>query len=373
MTEASQDNETNITTENNDETVTNNDESNTNANNTDDTKANDAKIDDVKDTETNNDNNNNNSNNNDNNNIKSSKKEVSTIILMGDSVLDNFYWLKNQKLDVRQQLLNLYNNKIKVYNFAVDESTSIDVIKGKYPGSYADARDDYGLDPYPINKNGLVKPLNILSNMINSKDLDNNVNKKYIKPTVLLSVGGNDVRELLGELFFADDKQATIQNGLNNLSKNLTTIIEKITQTFKLNIIVVMCYEPYCDFAGSYGITRDMLVNIMTAGFDVLLKHGIQYGLPIIDLSRTFDPWIREHYGSTNIEPSNLSGQFIADLTEFVMNDFDFDNNTKSMVYYGIKNENKGIIKYENNQDGFKSYKNFMKNRKKTDKTQSNM
>lgn len=41
---------------------------------------------------------------------------------------------------------------------------------------------------------------------------------------------------------------------------------------------------------------------------------AVEFRLPIIDLSRTFDPTDKKHYGTTPIEPSNVSGQFIADL-----------------------------------------------------------
>lgn len=46
----------------------------------------------------------------------------------------------------------------------------------------------------------------------------------------------------------------------------------------------------------------------------VLGKLAVEFRLPIIDLSRTFNPHDKTHYGSTPIEPSNVSGQFIADL-----------------------------------------------------------
>ena len=35
--------------------------------------------------------------------------KISQIILMGDSVLDDFYWLENKTLDIRQQIANEYS------------------------------------------------------------------------------------------------------------------------------------------------------------------------------------------------------------------------------------------------------------------------
>ena len=43
-------------------------------------------------------------------------------------------------------------------------------------------------------------------------------------------------------------------------------------------------------------------------GGNVIKKVGLKYKMPIIDLTRTFDPLNREHYGSTAIEPSILGG-----------------------------------------------------------------
>ncbi len=61
------------------------------------------------------------------------------------------------------------------------------------------------------------------------------------------------------------------------------------------------------------------------------------YSLPILDLSRTFDPFDRSHYGSTEIEPSNISGQFICDLVKFIVEDFNWEggDKRKSKLYYG--------------------------------------
>ncbi len=81
---------------------------------------------------------------------------------MGDSVLDNFYWLSDHKKDIKQQILDEYNNKILVTNLAVDESTSYDVLYGTDPSfTYINARNEYGLESYPINKNDKVIPLEI--------------------------------------------------------------------------------------------------------------------------------------------------------------------------------------------------------------------
>ena len=298
-------------------------------------------------------------NDNDNKNDDNDKndenvKQVAThIILMGDSVLDNFYWLKNKKKDVKQQILDTYNNNIKVTNLAVDESTSEDVLYGMDPSwTYIDARKQYGLEPYPIDKNNYDKvcPLDIAEKLINENKININVNKNEIKPTVVLSVGGNDVRVLLFNFNLKE-----IMNGLNKFEINLKEIIEIIINKLKLNLIIVLCYEPYFDFAESYGIKREQLLQIFNIGANKLFNLCNKYNLPIIDLSRTLNPFNRKHYGTTTIEPSNESGQYIVDLIKYINDNYNF-NNKKSKIYYGIKQEENGIIEQDNNDDARNGY-----------------
>ncbi len=46
------------------------------------------------------------------------------------------------------------------------------------------------------------------------------------------------------------------------------------------------------------------------------------------------------------IEPSNLSGQFIVDLVQFVLQKYDFDDiHRESLVFYGLEKESYNIEK----------------------------
>lgn len=56
-------------------------------------------------------------------------------------------------------------------------------------------------------------------------------------------------------------------------------------------------------------------------------NFGKKYNIPVLDLSLTFDPHNRLHYGSTEIEPSNRSNTKIADLIDHV---------TKNYKGYGV-------------------------------------
>ena len=44
------------------------------------------------------------------------KLKATHIILMGDSVIDNFYWLKDRKKDMKQQILDTYKNEVLICN-----------------------------------------------------------------------------------------------------------------------------------------------------------------------------------------------------------------------------------------------------------------
>jgi hypothetical protein len=276
------------------------------------------------------------------------------IILMGDSVLDDFYWLKDKALDVRQQIEDLYNDEVTVTNLAVDESTSSDVLNGMRPSSvYVNDRRNKKLPPYPVDKkrNGKVFPLRIIKRMLESGEMSTEIAGNEIKPTVVLSIGGNDVRAMLSNV-----NQQAIVDGMKQLEMNAEKIIHKLL-TMQMHVIMVICYEPHHEFASGYGLQRDQLLQIMNIGVCNILLLAEKYGLPVIDLSRTFNPFDRSHYGSTVIEPSNKSGQFIADLVQCVFNYFPFNSKKpSSKIYHGTTTSKAGIVEQRNNKMARKTY-----------------
>lgn len=90
--------------------------------------------------------------------------------LVGDSVLDNHYWLDRPADDVRAQTertlrLAYPSRNIQVLNFAVDESTVACVLRGRVPAShYRDGRKKAHMEPYPMDEDGVVRPLQLLRN-----------------------------------------------------------------------------------------------------------------------------------------------------------------------------------------------------------------
>jgi hypothetical protein len=263
-------------------------------------------------------------------------KDESNIALIGDSILDNFYWLTNNKQDLRQELNNLFALG-SVHNFAVDESTIIDVMQGCKPKlQYVMGRKRFFNDnyPYPIDSSsGLVKPLDLLS--------------KHSTDYVVLSIGGNDGRKHLSKLLWSSDSvvEAILADGFID---DIDTLLYCISQ-IQSRIIIVIPYKPhktifehYRSSFGSWFLSSVPVENwIDLSGrldkvYDrlrsVYIEMAMKYNIPIIDLSRTFDHDNKDHYGITPIEPSNLSSRCIAQLIKHIVYEHNF--NGPPRVYY---------------------------------------
>lgn len=176
---------------------------------------------------------------------------------------------------------------------------------------------------YPINKHGKVFPLELIKKYIN-------LNRKNY---VVLSVGGNDSRVCLPSLPQGWEKVwEEMNNPKHNYTNNYKKIVNKLLEMNLTGIILVSVYLPYVDFVG----TKDYLEisKVLEKSKELLFKIAHEFNLPVIDLSKSFDNKNRTHYGSTYIEPSNISSMFIANLVTYVINDFDFEGNV-SKIYSG--------------------------------------
>lgn len=227
-------------------------------------------------------------------------KTMERVALLGDSVLDNFYWLEDKKNDLTNQLSLM---GYEVGNFAVDESQVKDVLRGCIPRDvYSNARHY----PYPVNSNGKVIPLKLVA------DFNPNVS--------VLSIGGNDVRVHLTSLMWGFDNFK--KNVLEPLRENYNKVI--IDLKSKSNkVILVSFYLPYMGPGSIYSLLSLLGPNLANLWTDFFFSIAKEHDLPVINLSSTFDPKNRAHYGSTEIEPSNFSSQCIADLIQYVNNNYD--------------------------------------------------
>ena len=104
--------------------------------------------------------------------------------MLGDSTLDNIVWVKTYDNCIKYQLEQAMPD-IKIINYSADGFTSQDMLSGRCPVISWSERSK--CDLYPSPSSSKFKPLNYLEQLEN--------------PTyALLSVGGNDIREILRDM-----------------------------------------------------------------------------------------------------------------------------------------------------------------------------
>jgi len=212
----------------------------------------------------------------------------------------------------------------RVSNWAVDESTISCVLYGTRPRDvYVSSRDWSGLEKYPTEKDGKVYPLRLLAQSL---------------PThVVLSIGGNDARVAFAESFDLDNIYHSMIN--NGIDRDLRQLIKSIIRSVP-KLILVYVYHPQITMLPMlYWLPPAKVVTELLIRFSPLyFSVAKDFNLPVIDLSRTFNPHDSDDYGSTPIEPSNKSGMYIAKLVEHVLDDFSWGTD-KTKVYWGVPGE----------------------------------
>lgn len=279
-------------------------------------------------------------------------------VLMGDSVLDNFYWLQDPKMDLKHQIEQIMG--VKCTNLAVDECETRGIRSGWVARShYQQARKEHfgGAYPYHLTEGNTSYPLKELDKLLSSKE----------KPRyVVLSVAGNDVRVRLGlasnSLSIVD--KFRIGTGMGNagaLKRAIQPIIDDMRSSGWVSeyrkaiqalvergvcVIPVICYLPGPGFPMPQAGVRMLLDELSKDMLPVMEE----YKLPVIDLSRTFDPTDKADYGiypssvslvaasasvgeTTPIEPSNRSSMYIASLVKHIVENHDWEGD--STLYFG--------------------------------------
>jgi hypothetical protein len=196
-----------------------------------------------------------------------------------------------------------------VKNLAADGFNSTDALNGSRTVISVGLRKAIG-DPVPFDTDGTFRPLKQLSSL-------------EPPPThVVLSIGGNDVREILGDI-------SQLPQIIHTFNSNYPAILEGCLSVTK-NVIIMLQYRPsyYMD-GGGYGV-YDAIGRIPGPGDSVaklnglmqqiyvpVLAHARQHRLAIIDLPRTFDIYQDDLY-EHQIEPSARGGQIIAALAAHI-------------------------------------------------------
>jgi len=223
-----------------------------------------------------------------------------TIILLGDSVLDNFYWLDDPTKDATYTLRSLGHN---VYNYAVDESIITSVIDGIVPASTYRSTRSY---PYPVDDDGVVRPIPLL--LRTSHDMS------------VLSVGGNDLRAKIANIIY----------GIDYFINCVFTPLFYEQYDYVVNcmkargkVVLVAIYSPYLGPGSIYASLKHYHTELFKRIRAFYYIMGRRHNVPVLDLSRTFDPMVRSHYGSTVIEPSNSSSFCLAHCINHIYKYYD--------------------------------------------------
>lgn len=195
----------------------------------------------------------------------------------------------------------------RVVNLAADGFTSQNVLHGASPMLSQHAWAEAG-EAFPIHPEygGVLAPLDALE-ALHSRDPVTHV---------LLSVGGNDVREIL-----------TCMHHLPRIMKDLLENYEAIcTRILNMparpNLILMFQYLP-CVHQTNYGVYQAIgslpgpgtamqkICSLMERIYNPVLNLARQHGLAVVDLPRTLDPYDGELY-RLQIEPSAAGSSVIA-------------------------------------------------------------
>ena len=241
------------------------------------------------------------------------------VILLGDSTLDNVVWLhEDRDQRVSQQLRRALDAEAVVTDLAADGFTSSDVLRGHEPAISRSTRAAVG-EPFPVDVDGVFAPLDALAAVV----------ARTPATHVVLSVGGNDVREILGALH---ELPATVARFHANFAAILARVIE-ITSS-AAHVIIQLQYRPSLDMDRHYGVYAAIdrlpaealglddaasatpllkLHALMERLYLPVVAHARAQGLTVLDMPRTLDPRDSRLYVS-QIEPSALGGRLIAQL-----------------------------------------------------------
>lgn len=228
------------------------------------------------------------------------------VALLGDSTLDNVLWVGSEPC-IPELLAAAVPCAVR--NLAADGFNSTDALQGSAQVISAGLRKDVG-DPVPFGTDRVFRPLDRLAEL-------------SPPPThVVLSVGGNDVREILGNI-------GRLPAIMASFAENYPALVEACLAVTP-NVILMWQYKPSLDQDGCYGVYRaigklpgpgdavDKLNHLMEEIYQPMVALAREHKLPVVDLPRTFDINDGELYRS-QIEPSGKGGAVISALLRHVI------------------------------------------------------
>lgn len=168
---------------------------------------------------------------------------------------------------------------------------------------------------------------------------------------VVLSVGGNDVRHILGNL-------SELPRVIETLHENYPAIVKACLKVTR-NVILMWQYQPAIHMTNygvyqaiekipGYGDAVHKLGKLLERVYKPLNEMAKDLGLPIADLPRSFDIYNSELY-SHQIEPSAFGGEVITSvLSHIVQHDAVDKPSTFYWTFWYCKEE---VYEEENDPD----------------------
>lgn len=241
------------------------------------------------------------------------------VYLIGDGILDNYFWLENKDKDLKKELTLL---NYVAHNYAIEEMKVSDVINGVVPDKKHQNARSY---KYPITKNNKLFCLEELERKTNATDssfvpLYGNFmtfsEKKNVNDMVVISIGGNDIGNNFSNIFMGI---TYFMNAIitPEFIKGYETIIETCKRHCK-KVMLVSIYLPYLGPGSSYGNYGCFAKSIMDIWHNFLHKMAKKYDIPVLDLDRTLNTSDRSHYGTNDTRTSNVSSKCVAECINHI-------------------------------------------------------
>ncbi|MBL7480104.1 SGNH/GDSL hydrolase family protein [Legionella bononiensis] len=260
------------------------------------------------------------------------------IVLLGDSTLDNIDWVDNEEDTVAGKLKQKFQKPDQIIDLSCDGFTTRDVLSGAF-------RDKAVRSPY--HQHTQYYPLSEL--------------KKIDNPShIILSVGGNDLRENL--IILANQSPETrrlqLKSIITGIQQRYLDILNEL-KTIQPNAspIIMLQYSPDStrDLYGIYTLMNllqkdqslsyltilnyyfwgksnkaphnavDELHHLMQTVYAPILKYAKEQNIPVIDMASSMDHRDTRYYRS-QIEPSAKGAEVIANLISHVVNNHDYSN-----------------------------------------------
>lgn len=247
------------------------------------------------------------------------------IYLIGDAILDNFYWLSNRERDLKKELTDL---NFTVNNYAIDDMKVADLLNGIVPKEQYIKTRSYS---YPVNKDGKMYPLQALASDVGiSKAFTpvyggfgiGSINKDLRSDNmVVISMGGNDVYSNFRNILWGPEyfiSAVITQEFTSNYKKVIETAYKSCNK-----IVLISIYLPYLGVGSSYGLYSPLAKPIMDKWHKFINQVAEGYNIPVLDLSRTLDIGNRCHYGIDDTRASNIATKCIADCLAYIYHHYD--------------------------------------------------